>query len=181
MKGDRQDPQWQRYRQVVFEVRAEHQGERGSGGVKGLKTGTSERAAIDNGRANQHAEVGGGVNAAMPDTATERIKILRVLADQHGLGLAVAELLFEIGADGRAAIVPDESRGAEADLIASLLQAPAEIDVVSGPAEDGIEAADFSQSPFVEGHIAAGDVLGLAIGKHHMGGATGRNHYRCGD
>src|SRR5207302_8220229 len=72
--------------------------------------------------------------------------------------------------------------------------APAEVDVVSGNAELRLEPADLLQRLLAKRHVAAGDVLGLAIGDQHVnrgawrvgeaagdGGANGRWHVRAAD
>ena len=116
MEDHRQHPQRQRDQHVIFERGADHQVERRLGGVEELEAGAAEQAAINDRRPQQVAELGGGVNAAAPDAAAEGIEAFRVLAHQQGLRLAVAALLFQIGADGRAPIMPDKRRRAETDL-----------------------------------------------------------------
>ena len=59
----------------------------------------------------------GGVNPAAPEAAAKRIEALRMLAHQQGLRFAIAALLPQIGADGRAPVMPDKGRRTEADLV----------------------------------------------------------------
>src|SRR5207253_1687668 len=56
---------------------------------------------------------------------------------------------------------------------AAVLEAPADIDVVAGNSEARVEAADGLERGFSECHVAAGDVLGLAVGEQDMRGAAG--------
>ncbi len=44
--------------------------------------------------------------------------------------------------------------------------------------ENGVEAANFLQCPFVEGHVAAWEVLRLAIGQHYVRRPPGGSHHR---
>ena len=96
---------------------------------------------------------------------------------QHRLGLAVAALLAQVGPERRTPVMPDERRRAEADAVAAFLQAPANVHVVAGAMENGIEAADLHQGPFVKGHVAAGNVFGLTVGQHDVRGSARRNHH----
>ena len=74
-----------------------------------------------------------------------RLKRNGMLGIDQRLGLAVAALLVEIGFDRVAAEMPDDGRRAEADGIAGILQAPADVDIVAGGAIDRIEAAEPQQ------------------------------------
>ena len=65
-----------------------------------------------------------------------------MLRIDQGFGLAVAALLIAIGFDRVAAEMPDDGRRAEADDIAGILEAPADVDIVAGGAIDRIEAAE---------------------------------------
>ena len=62
-----------------------------------------------------------------------------------------------------------------------LLQPPAEVDVVAGDPEALVEAADLLEHVLAEGHVAAGDVLGLAVGDEHVDRAAGRGGDAFGD
>ena len=116
----------------------------------------------------------------MPEAAAKGIKAFRVLAHQQGLRLPVTALLSHVSPDGRAPVVPDKGRRAETNLQARLLQAPAQVHVVARPVEDRIEPAHLRQRPLVERHVAAGDVLRLAVGQHDVRRAARRRHHRCG-
>ena len=84
------------------------------------------------------------------------------------LGPAVAHLLAEVGADGVAAVVPDERGGAESDRVSPVLEAPADVDVVAGRVELRVEPADVGQRAPAERHIAARDVLGGLVVEEHV-------------
>src|SRR5439155_26731200 len=66
---------------------------------------------------------------------------------------AVVPLLTPIGLDGVAPAVPDHRRRAIAQRPPSLLEAPAEVDVVARNAELRIEAADCFQAFLAKGHV----------------------------
>jgi hypothetical protein len=75
--------------------------------------------------------------------------------------------------EGVAAVVPDHGGGAEADAVAGVLDAPAEVDVVAGGAVAGVEAADLFEDGASEGHVAAGDVFGGGVVEEDVGGSAG--------
>ena len=75
----------------------------------------------------------------------------------------------------------DDRAGAEAECPAGLLQAPADVDVVAGDPELLVEAADRLQGRLAEGHVAAGDVLGLAVGEQDVDRPAGRGRHALGD
>ena len=64
--------------------------------------------------------------------------------------------------------MPDNCGGAEADDLSLLLQTPAEVHVIARLAIFRVETAYPLKCPFVEGHVAAGNVLGDEVGKEHM-------------
>src|ERR1700759_3413999 len=74
--------------------------------------------------------------------------------------------------------MPHKGAWTEPDFVTSLLKAPADIHVISGAAENGIESAEFGQNPFVDGEVAPGDMFGLAIRKHDVRRSPGRSHHR---
>ena len=123
--------------------------------------------------AQQQAGEPRGINASAPETAAERIVVLRMLPHEQRLGLPVARLLFEVGPQGRAAIMPDKTRRAESELEIMVLQSPTHVHVVPRAAENRIEQPDFLERALKERHVAAGDVFGFAVGQHHMGRPAG--------
>ena len=60
-------------------------------------------------------------------------------------------------------MMPDHGRGAETDRPTPLPNSPADIHVISGDSELGIESADRLERRFTKSHVAAGNVLGLPI------------------
>ena len=74
-------------------------------------------------------------------------------------------------------MMPDDGRRVEGDPQAAILQPPANVYVVARRAEDRIESADRLERRPVKGHVAAGDVLGLA-GRRRARGAVHRARWR---
>ena len=108
------------------------------------------------------------VEAAAPGDVPAGGVLLRPLALQLGLGSAVAPLLAPVSAHRLAAVVPNDGGRAEAERQPSLAQPPADVHVVAGRVESGVEAADLLQRLPAKGHVAAGDVLGLLVGEQHV-------------
>jgi hypothetical protein len=78
-------------------------------------------------------------------------------------------------------MVPVHRPGVEADPAAALLQPPAQVDVVAGGAVARIEAADRGERVAAKRHVAAGNVLGFAIGHEHVDRSAGRVGDALGD
>ena len=163
---------------MILKRGADHQIKPRRGGVEELEARAAEQAPIDDRRPNQVVKPGGGVNSSAPEAAAKRIEAFRVLAHEQGFGIAVTALLLQIGANGRAPIVPDKSRRAEPYAQACLLHAPTQIHVIARLVENGIKAANLAQRPFVERHVAAWNVLCLAIRQHDMRRAARGSHDR---
>ena len=98
-----------------------------------------------------------------------------MLGIDERLGLAIAALLLEIGADGVAAEMPDDRRRAEPDRVAGVLKAPADVDVITSRAVDRVKAAERQQRVAAERHIAAGNVLGNLVADQDMRWPAGRH------
>src|SRR5205809_858940 len=81
-------------------------------------------------------------HAPAQEPAAEGIEMLRMLAYEQRLRGPIARLLFQVGPHRRAPIVPHKSGGAESDLETLVLQPPANVHVVSRPAENRIEQPD---------------------------------------
>jgi hypothetical protein len=62
--------------------------------------------------------------------------------EQQRLSLAIAALLLYVISHGIAAKMPNQRRRAEADLVAFVLKAPANIHIVARGAEDRIKPGD---------------------------------------
>src|SRR5215203_3736783 len=153
---------------MEFERGREHECKGRRRRVESLKPPARKWPVIDYRLPHYHTHARWAVNAATPHAAAGGIEILRVFHHQERFGFAVARLLFQIGFYGRAPVVPDEAGWTEPDAVTGLLQAPAHIHVISSLAINRIEAANVIERPFVEGHVAAGNVLGLAIVQHHV-------------
>src|SRR5207247_6263824 len=121
------------------------------------------------------------VDPARPAHVPRTIVLFRPLALQHRLRPAVADLLLPIGAHGVATMVPDQGRGTEAEGPPPLLHTPAHVHVVASSAELAIESSDRLEAGFPERHVAAGDVLGLAVGKEDVHRPARRARHALGD
>ena len=64
--------------------------------------------------------------------------------------------------------MPDETGGAEADVVSALLETPAHIDVVAGFSEYRIKSANVQQCPSVKRHVTSGNVLGQLVREHDV-------------
>ncbi len=139
--------------------------------AEGLVGGLAGGAGVDE-VAGLDTEGDALVNAAFPADAAlgEAVGVFFV---EEGLGFAVAALLFEVFCGGGAAVVPDEGGAGEAEGVAVVAEAPAEVDVVAGGLEDGVEAADFVEGGFFDREVAAGEVLGGGVIDHDVGGGAG--------
>ncbi len=71
--------------------------------------------------------------------------------------------------------MPDETRRGESDLVAAVLDAPADVHVVASFSKDWVKSADFIEDPFIENHVAAGNMFGLGVGQHDMGRTSWRD------
>src|SRR5215218_6114964 len=105
----------------------------------------------------------------------------RPLLRELGLRGAIADLLAPERADGVAPMMPDHRCGAEADLSAGILDAPAHVDVVSGNTKTWIEPTQRAQDLATERHVASGNVLRDTIRKHHVRRVAGRIGDAFGD
>src|SRR5690242_9039097 len=85
------------------------------------------------------------IQPAGPGEMTDGVVLLRPLAFEVGFGVAIVPLLTPKAPDRIAAVMPDDRRRAEAQCPPAVLQAPADVHVVAGDAESGVEPADRSQ------------------------------------
>src|SRR5260370_35331552 len=69
-------------------------------------------------------------------------------------------------------MMPDRSSRAETQRPATLLQAPAHIDIITSNPELGIEAAYRLQARGTKSHVTAWNVFGLLVGKQNMDRTT---------
>src|SRR6266508_376587 len=87
---------------------------------------------------------------------------------QQGFRFAIAVLLFQESAERKPSIMPDDCGRTERDYPSSLLNSPAEIDVVASLAIFGIESAYSFEGPTVKRHVTTGNMLGDCIRKQNM-------------
>ena len=133
------------------EVPLGHKGQRGDPPRRGLVDRLERAAAL---RAVVHAPAAGGgemmldaiaVEAPAPGDMSGAVVHRRPLALEESFGLAVRALLAKERSQRPAAMVPHQRRRAEADLQATLLQAPADVNVVTRAAKLRIEAAELAE------------------------------------
>lgn len=129
---------------------------------EGLEGGVAEEAVIDDGLAGG-TDGAAAVDEAAPFGSAVGGEVGGVFLEEEFFGFAVADLLAEEGADGGAAVVPDEGSGGEAEAVAGVGEAPAEVDVVAGGAELWVEAADGVEGVFSNSDVAAREVFGFLI------------------
>src|SRR5258707_3553290 len=103
------------------------------------------------------------IQASLPGEMTNRVVLFGPFAFEQRFGRTIPNLLFPVPSNGPAPMMPDQSRGAEAKAPAQLLQAPAHVDVVPGGAKARVEPALGFQGSLADSHVAAGDVLCLAV------------------
>src|SRR5438309_2904163 len=99
-----------------------------------------------------------------------RVVALRPLVLEERLSGPVPALLPPEGRNTRPAMVPDDRAGAEPQRPSSFLQPPADVHVVAGRTEPRVEPTDRNERVAPEGHVAAGDVLGLPVRQHDVDG-----------
>src|SRR5208337_5585175 len=103
------------------------------------------------------------VDAAEPAGVAEEIEPVGVFEVEQRLGATVAFLLVQIGPNRGTTAVPDKGGGGESNLVARVLQAPAQVDIVAGGTIDRVEQTHIDQVLAPERHVATGDVLGLPV------------------
>src|SRR4051812_13442656 len=159
MKWRRKNKEGQGHEPVVFQRSAKEQPNRDWSRIKCLERSCRKGPVINNRSLHQQAKLGRRINPPTPDTPADGIEVLGMLSDQERFRFSVALLLFEVIGDRRAPVMPDKSGGTESEAVFRLLQAPANVHIISGLAENRIEASDFLQSPFIKGHVAPRDML----------------------
>src|SRR5438046_8548548 len=128
-------------------------------------------------RPRKRAECSVHIYVPCPRCVATGIVLFRPLSLEHGLGFAVAHLLFPICPHRSAIVMPDHGRGTEPELPAPVPRSPTNIHVVAGLPELRIKSIDDLQPTPAESHVTAGNVLRFAIGKQHVG----RTSRRVGD
>src|SRR4030095_14955300 len=137
------------------------------GPVYRWKSGHAPRARIDPRAPERPDERQWAVDSTVPQHASVE-ELLRMLPQEPGLALAVADLLPPVRGNGRPMVVPNERGRGKANLPASGLQPPADVDVVSRTQKRRIETSDGQQGVAPEGHVAARHVFGDSIVEKHV-------------
>src|SRR5213596_3236594 len=114
------------------------------------------------------------VDPAGPAGMAGDVVLLRPLSLQEPLGPAVAHLLFPERAHRVTAMVPDHGPRAEPQRQAAFPQPPAQVDVVSGDTELGIETAHRLEAGLADGHVAPWNVLRFLVGHENVSGVARR-------
>src|SRR5687768_4431171 len=90
----------------------------------------------------QELPVSWAVESAVPQCVSSAIVLLGPLALEHRFGATVVALLLPIDAHAIAAMMPHHRTCVESDYMACFLNAPADVDIVTGDPELRVEAAD---------------------------------------
>src|SRR5581483_7056826 len=136
--------------------------------VERLEEGAAPGAVVDAPPALAGDAAPVPVDAPAPARVPAPVVLLRPLLLEERLGLAVAVLLSQERAQRAPPAMPDEGGRDEADRPAALVEPPADVDVVAGRPETRVEPADLLERATTEDHVAAGHVLGLAVGHEHV-------------
>jgi hypothetical protein len=78
-------------------------------------------------------------------------------------------------------MMPNHGRRAKSENQSSLLQPPADVNVITCYSKLGIESTDRLKRSFTERHITARNMLGLAIRKENVNRPAGRIRYAIGN
>src|SRR6185503_3686359 len=92
---------------------------------------------------------------------------------EKALTLAVADLLLPICLDRVPVVVPYQRRRAERQVPATILQTPADVNVVTRLVVDRVKASYLCERPPAKSHVAARYVLGDRVVEEHVRGTTG--------
>src|SRR5438094_6547921 len=125
-------------------------------------------------RPRKRAECSVHIYVPCPRCVAAGIVLFRPLSLEHGLGLAVAHLLFPILPHRPTIVMPDHGRRTEPEFPALLPCSPTNIHVVTSLPKLRIKSIDGLQPAPAESHVTAGNVLCFAIGKEHMGRTSRR-------
>ena len=101
---------------------------------------------------------------------TCRVVFLGPLLLKQSFGPAIAPLLIQIRSNRIATVVPYDSRWAESQLPVAFLEVPADVHIVARHTKTFVEATSLKQRGLPIRHIAARNVLCLAICQHHVDG-----------
>src|SRR5213593_1657310 len=141
--------------------------------VKTRVAGCAPRSVIDPAaRPRDGPQQSIAVNSSAPDNPARRIVFLRPFSFQHRFRFAVADLLLPKGAQSFAAMVPDHRSRTETQLSTGILQAPADIPVVTGDSELRVKPTDRPKLVSSKGHITAGNVFRLPVREKNVSGPS---------
>jgi len=149
--------------------------------IQSLKKTTPENTRINPLLAARQEGRQIAVDSAEPARLTEHIKTTGVFEEQQGFRLAITSLLLQIIAHRVATKMPDHRSRTETDLVAFVLQTPAQIHVVPGSPKDGIKSRDRFESLMTKCHVAARNVLRDFVIEQDVGWRPGRNRNTRGD
>src|SRR6266576_1536016 len=121
-------------------------------------------------RALHAAEESVRVDSPAPGDLSSGVIFSRPFPFNPGFCLAVTHLLLPKPSQSTATVVQDHSGWIETQSPASVLDAPASIDVVPSNAELGIETTNGLQPVSPECHVAPRDVLCLLVGEQYVSG-----------
>ena len=112
------------------------------------------------------------VQPSRPGKMTGGVVFVGPLFLQHGFSFAVSLLLFPIGLQVVATMVPIHSSGVESQASAVLLQSPTHIDIIACGAIANVKTINRCESVATKCHIAARNMFGFCIGYQHVYGAA---------
>src|SRR6266550_5747047 len=119
------------------------------------------------------------IDSPAPRDLSSGVIFSRPFPFNHGFCLAVTHLLLPKSSQSTATVMQDHSGRIETQSPASLLNAPASVDVVPSNVELGIETTNGLQPVSPECHVAPRDVLSLLIGEQYVSGPARRMSDAC--
>src|SRR5439155_4031563 len=122
--------------------------------IDGLKESAAPGALIDpSPQSPDHLRASLPIEAPGPGQMTKHVVFFRPFLFQQCFGSTVPLLLFPIGPDRIAAMMPDHGRWAKPNRPALLLQPPAEIHIIARRTKLRIKPPDSLQGRFPKGHV----------------------------
>src|SRR5579863_2950222 len=98
MQSQSQEQERTGHQQVELERGAKHQQMRWTRGIEALKRGAAKQAVINDGWLQDNTQFGGRVDPSGPSAAASAVEVLGVFSREQSLGLTIAILLVEVGA-----------------------------------------------------------------------------------
>src|SRR5712691_2949072 len=130
---------------------------------------------INNGAIDEPTESRRSVDLTAPFRSPGRAEENQVFETKKRFGFTVTFLLFQKGAQGEAAMMPNNRGGTESDDAACLLQAPAKINIVARFTIFGIKTADLFERPAIKRHVTTWNMFGDRIGEQNVTRSSGRS------